>query len=120
MGYQSFKELNVWQESKNLSIKIYKLTSEGNFSKDFSLKDQIRRASISIVSNIAEGYERNSDKDFIRFLLISKGSLSELRTQLEISMEIGYIDQDSYNQIESQTQKIGKMLTNLIKFHQPH
>ena len=85
MSYQSFKELKVWQEAKALAIDIYKLTAQGKFLKDSGLKEQMNRSSVSIVSNIAEGYERNSNKDFIRFLMIAKGSLAELRTQLEIA-----------------------------------
>jgi four helix bundle protein len=65
MAYESFKELRVWQEAKALAIEIYKITAQGNFSKDYGLKDQLQRAAVSVASNIAEGYERNSDKDFI-------------------------------------------------------
>lgn len=115
MGYQSFKDLRVWQGAKELSVKIYTLTSAGKFIKDFGLREQLQRASISIPSNIAEGYERNSHKDFIRFLLIAKGSLSELRTQLEIAYEIGYIKKDRFESLDEQCKKLGAMMTNLIK-----
>jgi len=80
MAYESFKELRVWQEAKQLAIEIYKITSQGNLSKDYGLKEQLQRAAVSVASNIAEGYERNSDKDFIRFLYMAKGSFSELTT----------------------------------------
>ncbi|MFA5353748.1 MAG: four helix bundle protein [Thermodesulfovibrionales bacterium] len=115
MGYQNFKELRVWQEAKGLAINVYRLTSEGRLSRDFGLKEQIQRSSVSIASNIAEGYERNSDKDFVRFLLIAKGSLAELRTQLEIAKGIGYVDENAYNDFENQCNKIGAMLTKLIQ-----
>ncbi|MFN3480677.1 MAG: four helix bundle protein [Thermodesulfovibrionales bacterium] len=115
MGYQNFKELKVWQEAKVLAVDIYKLTAQGKFSKDFGLKEQIQRSSVSIASNIAEGYECNSDKDFIRFLMIAKGSLGELRTQLEIAKEIDYIDENLFNDFESRCNKIGAMLTKLIQ-----
>ena len=115
MGYQSFKDLRVWQGAKELSVEIYTLTSTGKFTKDFGLREQIQRASISIPSNIAEGYERNSNKDFIRFLLIAKGSLSELRTQLEIAYEIGYIKKDKFESLDENCKKLGAMMTNLIK-----
>ena len=115
MGYQNFKELRVWQEAKNLSITVYKLTENGKFSKDYSLRDQVRRAAVSIASNIAEGYERNSDKDFIRFLLIAKGSLAELRTQLEIAKEITYMNDETFEKLEEHCNKIGAMLSKLIK-----
>jgi len=115
MGYQSFKDLRVWQGAKELSVEIYTLTSTGKFTKDFGLREQIQRASISIPSNIAEGHERNSNKDFIRFLLIAKGSLSELRTQLEIAYEIGYIKKDKFESLNENCNKLGAMMTNLIK-----
>lgn len=114
MGYQSFKELVVWQEAKKLAVEVYKLTSDGKISKDYGLKEQIQRSSVSIASNIAEGYERNSNKDFIRFLLIAKGSNAELITQLEIAKDVGYITQDIFTAIENQSNKIGAMLTKLI------
>ena len=115
MGYQNFKELRVWQEAKNLSITVYKLTENGKFSKDYSLKEQVRKAAVSIASNIAEGYERGSDKDFIRFLLIAKGSLAELRTQFEIAKEITYINDETFEKLEEHCNRIGAMLSKLIK-----
>ncbi len=115
MGYQSFKELRVWQSAKELVVEIYKLTEEGKLSKDFGLKDQMQRSAVSIAANIAEGYERNSNNDFIRFLLISKGSLSELITLLEIGKDIGYLREEIYKELELKCNNIGGMLTNLIK-----
>jgi four helix bundle protein len=76
MGYESFKELKVWQEAEVLAIEIYKLTNQCRLKTDYGLREQIQKASVSIASSIAEGYERNSDKDFVRFLYIAKGSLS--------------------------------------------
>ena len=78
MAYQSFKELRVWREARDLAVKLYKETADGGFSKDFGLRDQVRRSAVSVASNIAEGYERSTTKDVVRFLFISKGSLSEL------------------------------------------
>jgi four helix bundle protein len=115
MGYQNFKDLRAWQGTKELSVKIYTLTSARKFIKGFGLKEQLQRASISIPSNIAEGYERNSHKDFIRFLLIAKGSLSELRTQLEMAYEIGYIKKNTFESSDEECKKLGAMMTNLIK-----
>jgi len=115
MAYQDFKELRVWQEGKQLAIEVYKITGNARFSKDYGLRDQVQRAAVSIASNIAEGYERNSHKDFVRYLLIAKGSLSELRTQMEIASEIGHIDENVFEQIEDRCKKITGMLINLIK-----
>jgi four helix bundle protein len=114
-GCQGFRELRVWQIGKELAVRVYSLTTEGEMSRDFGLAGQMQRAAVSIASNIAEGYERNSDKEFVRFLLIAKGSLSELRTQLEIANEIKYIRQDHYNTTEQTCTQLAGMLTNLIK-----
>jgi four helix bundle protein len=116
MGYESFKELKVWQEAKELAIEIYKATNQGKLKTDFGLREQIQKAAVSIASNIAEGYERNSDKDFIRFLYIAKGSLSELVTQLEIALGIGYLENDILEVLTNKCNKIGSMLTKLIQY----
>jgi len=106
-----FEDLNVWQESVKLSIKIYSLLKN---CKDFSLRDQIQRSSISIASNIAEGFERTI-KVFIHFLLISKGSCTELRTQLFIAKEIKLLTTEESERLDESTKKILAMLNNLIK-----
>ena len=82
---KGFEELKVWQKAKDLAVLIYKITSDGKLSKDFGLRDQIRRSAVSIASNIAEGDERETDKESVRFFYIAKGSLAELRTQLMIA-----------------------------------
>lgn len=106
------KELDVWKESIELTKKIYNITK--NFPKEelYGLTNQIRRASVSIPSNIAEGSTRNSDKEFIQFLYVSLGSLAELETQLIISKEIGY---NKYL-FEEEIEKIKKMILGLIKY----
>jgi len=113
--YESFKELKVWQEAKSLAITVYTLTKNGLLSKDYGLREQIQRSSVSVACNIAEGYERNSNKDFIRFLLIAKGSLSELRTQLDIACSVGYITSGEFESTDDHCKKIGTMLTRLIQ-----
>jgi len=112
----NFRELKVWKQSKELAVNIYKLTWEGAFIKDFGLKDQIRRASVSIPSNIAEGDNLDTDKQSIRHFYIARGSVAELRTQLEIGVEIGYITEDKYNHLEKDCEQISAMLTALIKY----
>ena len=115
MGYQSFKELRVWQEAKALAVEIYRVTSFERISGDFGLKQQMQRAAVSIPSNICEGYERGSDAEFVRFLRMAKGSLSELVTQLEIALEVGLIKEELVPPIEQQCKKVGSMLTKLIQ-----
>jgi four helix bundle protein len=112
----NFKELKVWKQSKDLAVRIYRLTEEGAFIKDFGLKDQIRRASVSIPSNIAEGDNLDTDKQSVRHFYIARGSVAELRTQLVIGMEIGYLNENQYNLLEKELAQISAMLTSLIKY----
>lgn len=110
-----FWDLLVWQEAKLLAVDTYRITEE-NFARDFALKGQMQKAAVSVASNIAEGYERGSDKEFVRFLLIAKGSLSELRTQFEIAMEIGYISQKICGEIEASASILAAKITKLIQY----
>jgi four helix bundle protein len=112
---KGFKELVVWQKSRDLAVEIYQATHQGKFKQDFGLRDQIRRSAVSVPSNIAEGDERNSDKDAIRFFYIAKGSLAELRTQLDIAFSVNYITEEIFQDIDQKAILIGKMLGNLIK-----
>ncbi len=116
MSKTNFRDLKVYQEAKQLAVEIYKLTSNGSINKDYGLKDQIQRSAVSIPSNIAEGNERETDKEFVRFLYISKGSLAELITQLEIAYEIGYITENEISNLLDKCNKIGGMLGALIKY----
>ncbi len=116
MGKRGFKDLIVWQKAKELAITIYRITSENKaFDKDFSLRDQMRRSSVSIASNLAEGDERDTDKESIRFFYIAKGSLAELRTQVEIAYSIQYIASDVFEILDSDCQHLGKMIGRLIQ-----
>lgn len=111
----NFLKLRVWQLAKEIAVKIYRLTKSNEFSKDFGLKDQIQRSSVSIASNIAEGDELGTDKLAIRYFYIAKGSTAELMTQLIIANEIGYIDDLTRNNLVDDCDKISAMLSNLIK-----
>ena len=116
MGKRGFKELLVWQRSKALAVTIYNLSGTGKLSHDFGLRDQMRRAAVSVCSNIAEGDERSSgDKEAVRFFHIAKGSLAELITQLEIAHEIGHIETCAMHDLEQETTTIAKMLGALIR-----
>jgi four helix bundle protein len=111
----NFRQLNVWQKSKDLAVNVYKLTDSCNFNKDFGLKDQIRRSSVSIPSNIAEGDNLDTDKQSTKHFYIARGSTAELRTQLIISNEIGYITTDVFESLDKECESISAMLTSLIK-----
>jgi four helix bundle protein len=110
-----FRKLNVWKESIELIKEIYKYTNSIQFSKDFGLRDQMRRAAVSIASNIAEGDESGTNKQSIRYFNIAKGSCAELLTQFIISFEIGYVNNDFFKQMEEKCNKISAMLFNLIR-----
>jgi four helix bundle protein len=115
MDKRGFRGLQVWQLSKDLAVYIYNITNSGSFRRDVGLREQIRRAAVSISSNIAEGDERNTNKEAVRFFYIAKGSLAEVSTQTIISNEIGYLQDQEYNFILEQCDIIGKKLGKLIK-----
>ena len=110
-----FEDLECWQEAVNLAEKIYKITKQGEFKSDFGFRDHIRKTAISVASNIAEGKERETVNEFIRFLYIAKGSAGELRTQLIIANRIGYLNDQEKLELIEKIVKIGGMIGNLIK-----
>jgi len=109
---EKFEDLHVWKESMRLAVDLYKAL---NASKDYGLRDQLQRAAVSIPSNIAEGFERNSNKEFVQFLYIAKGSCSELRTQLYLCIEVGVIENSVAQNYIEKTRKISAMLYKLIQ-----
>ncbi len=109
-----YKDLRVWQRYKDLAVYIYKISKDGKLAKDFGLRDQMRRAAVSIPSNIAEGDEVNTNKQSVNYFYISKGSCAELLTQAIIAYEIGYITNEVFINIEKECLSISKMLQKLI------
>lgn len=114
--YSSFEDLPVWKEAKDLAVQIYKITREEKFKRDYGLSEQIRRAAVSVSSNIAEGFERSSRKEFIRSLYIAKGSVSEVRSQLFLSKELGYLDGYFSRELLEQTRSLSRQIGALIAF----
>jgi len=114
---KSFQDLEIWKNSKDLSVCVYKLTQKDKFNRDFGLRDQIRRAVISIPSNIAEGFSRNNNNELIQFLRIAKGSCAEAITQLIIAKEIDYLSEMEFNELliklETLSDEIGKFINYL-------
>ena len=113
---ESFEDLNVYKQARDLTNKIYSITRQGNFSKDYGLVDQIRRASVSIMSNIAEGFERGTNREFIQFLFIAKGSCGEVRAQITIAFDQRYIGENTYKALFDQCRRISGMISNLITY----
>ena len=116
MKINRFEELEVWQLSRKLVEEIYKVTNEGHFKKDFALRDQLRRAAISVISNIAEGFERRTKNELIQFLFISKGSSGEVRSQLYVSLDLNYITKDTFTDLFNLTEKVTRSLSGFIKY----
>ncbi len=112
---ETFEDLKVWQKGIDLVKQIYLRTKEGELSKDFGLRDQLRRASVSIPTNIAEGFERYSRKEYLNFLNIAKGSAGEVRSLLRVALEVGYLDQPTYTQLSNQAIELSRMLSNQIQ-----
>jgi len=115
MGEKGFKGLIVWQRAKDLAVNIYKASEGGSLGRDFGLKDQIRRSAVSIASNLAEGDERDTDRESVRFFYIAKASLAELQTQIQIAYEIGYLEKQIYESADKSCEELGKMIGSLIK-----
>lgn len=114
--FKTFEELEVWQYGMNLCEQVYALSEKSNLSKDFGLKDQIRRSAVSIPSNISEGFARGSEKQFIYFLAIAKGSCGELRTQLNLANRLKYIDKKTYDKMNDSCLSISKQLSGFINY----
>lgn len=116
MKVNSFEDLQVWKDSRILVKSIYKITSDGKFNKDFGLREQIQRAAVSIMNNIAEGFERNNNKDYIKFLGYSKGSAGEVRSMLYVATDLGYISQENFSSLHQLSVNIITQLSNFIKY----
>lgn len=114
--FKSFEEIIAWQKARELNVKIHIITNRNGFAKDYGLRDQIRRSIISVSSNIAEGFERETSKEFKRFLYIAKASIGELRSQLYLSADLNYISNDKFKELYDNATDISKMLSGLIKY----
>ncbi len=112
---EGFKNLKAWQKAYDLALSIYSVTRSFPKSELYGLTNQIQRAAISISANIAEGYERQYRKEYIQFLMISKGSLGEVETYLMFAKDLGYINEEQYKELEIKRQETGKILKGLIK-----
>ena len=110
---ERFEDFIAWQKARRLTSEIYKVTNEGQFARDFGLRDQIRRAAISSMSNVAEGFERGRAGEFHQFLSVAKGSCAELRAQLYIALDVGYIQTETFDRLMSQAIEVGQILGGL-------
>ncbi len=112
MGVEKFEDMIAWQKAGELTMLIYKIFRN---NKDFGFRDQIQRASVSIMNNIAEGFEKKGNKDFRRFLYIAKGSSGEVRSMAYLSLKLEYINKTNFNKIHNLSTEISKILSGFIK-----
>lgn len=110
---EKFEDLIVWQKARELTRQIYRLTREGLLSKDYGLCDQIRRAAVSVMSNVAEGFDRGSRAEFHKFVVIAKGSCAEIRSQLHVALDAGYIDPNQFDQLYGMALEVSRILGGL-------
>jgi four helix bundle protein len=114
--FKTFEQIGAWQKARKLTKDIYEVTSRGGFSRDFGLKDQIRRACVSVMSNIAEGFERSGNGEFIQFLATAKGSAGEVRAQLYVALDQEYLSQDLFDRISAEATETSRMISGLMKY----
>jgi four helix bundle protein len=110
---EQFEDLIAWQKARQLTAEIYRISAGGDFSRDFGLRDQIRRAAVSMMSNIAEGFDRASRNEFHQFLVIAKASCAEVRSQLYVALDIGYIDQQTFDIISGNIGELSRIIGGL-------
>ena len=113
---ERFEDIQAWQQARALNQKIYDVTGSGTFAKDFALRDQIRRAAISIMLNIAEGFARRSNKEFRHFLFIAHGSAAEVQSALYIAMDQNYVEARDFEALYQKVDEVSKMISGFIKY----
>src|SRR5882724_6158505 len=114
MAVKNFEDLEIWKDARALTREIYQLTRDSKCSKDFALRDQIRRAAISVMSNIAEGFERGGNQEFIQFLYVAKASCGEVRSQLYVALDQAYIDHKVTDSLLIILKRLSVMMKHLI------
>jgi four helix bundle protein len=113
---KKFEEIDSWKKARKLTNEVYEVTQTGGFARDFGLKDQIRRAAVSVLSNIAEGFERSGDKEFLHFLAIAKGSCGELRAQLYVALDQGYVPSETFERLSKNANDVGQLLSGFMRY----
>lgn len=116
---ERFEDIKAWQTARNLVSAIYRVTAQGQFAKDFGLRDQIQRASVSVMANIAEGFERGSDREFHRFLYIAKGSAGEVRSHLFVALDLEYLTTDEFSDLRLKAEEVAKAISGFITYLAP-
>jgi four helix bundle protein len=115
---EKFEDIQAWQKARVLTKEIYDISKIREFASDFGLRDQIRRASVSAMSNIAEGFERGGDNEFIQFLSLAKGSCGEVRSQLYVALDQGYITPTGFDALSGQATEISRLIAGFMTYLQ--
>jgi four helix bundle protein len=118
MKIERFEEMEAWKAARELSQMVYGVTRDGTFARDYGLKDQIRRAAVSILSNLAEGFERGGNKEFLQFLAIAKGSCGEVRAQLYVALDQSYLSHEQWSTLNNKTSEISRLIAGFIRYLQ--
>ena len=114
--FTKFEDIESWQKGRELTRRVYKVSTKPRFARDFGLRDQIRRASVSIMSNIAEGFDRSGRAEFIQFLATAKGSAAEVKCQLYVALDQTYIDEAEFNDLSTLAEETSRMIGGLMKY----
>jgi len=114
--FQTFEEIEAWQQARELTRRVYEISDRGRFARDFGLRDQMRRACVSILSNIAEGFERSGTGEFVQFLSAAKGSSGEVRAQLYVALDQNYIDAARFEELSALATQVSRMISGLMAY----
>ncbi|UCG41756.1 MAG: four helix bundle protein [candidate division WOR-3 bacterium] len=114
--FKSFDEIDAWEKARELARQVYDVTAKGAFARDYPLRDQIRRASVSIMSNIAEGFGRGGTREFVQFLSVALGSVNEVCSQLYVALDQGYIDDREFKQLTSLAHESANLIGGLVRY----
>jgi four helix bundle protein len=115
---QRFEDFDAWKRARTLTRQVYAVTAAGSFARDFELRGQIRRAAVSVMSNIAEGFERDGTKEFLQFLSTAKGSAGEVRSQLYVALDASHIDQVTFDELCALTCEVSRLIHGLMRYLQ--
>ncbi len=118
MTITRFEDIEGWKRARVLTQQVYQISGAGHFNRDFALRDQVRRASISIMSNIAEGFERDGNKEFAQFLSIAKGSVGEVKSQFYVALDAGFINETQFTSLYGQADETGKLIAGFRHYLQ--
>ena len=116
MQIKNFEDLEIWKDARLLTKAVYQLTKDVKFAKDFALRDQIRRAAVSVMSNIAEGFERGGNQEFIQFFCVAKASCGEVRSQLYVALDQAYVTPKDCDDASKSFRRLSIMISNLIDY----